>query len=135
VPGRALAVLAIEEVAHGLTTGFVRFSCVLEFVGVLAAFGSGFGLFGGAAVGAAVGEAGFVGLQFELLFADDADFDGERHFGSMIILIIEGLLRHLPSQRLSAIRPKVVSRSRCIFFAAPETAVSMSAESSVTVRD
>jgi hypothetical protein len=36
-------------------------------------------------LGAAVSEAGFVGLQLELFFADGADFDGERHFGSVVI--------------------------------------------------
>ena len=44
-------------------------------------------------------------------------------------------LGHPAGQRLSAMRPKVVSSNRCIFFAAPETAVWTSAESSVTVRD
>jgi hypothetical protein len=37
---------------------------------------------------AAVGKAGFVRFQFELFFADDADFDRKRHFDSLTILIM-----------------------------------------------
>jgi len=85
------AVFAVEEVAHGLTAGFVRLFGGLAFVGGHAAPGRGVGWFGGVrlllgALGAAVGEAGFVWFQLELFFADGADFDGERHFGSRMIL-------------------------------------------------
>jgi hypothetical protein len=78
-----LAVLAVEEVAHRLAAGLVRFIRGLAFVGGHAALGCGTGCFGGAgflcALGAAVCEAGFVGLQFKLLVADGADFDGKGH--------------------------------------------------------
>jgi hypothetical protein len=80
---RRLAVLAVEEVAHGLTAGIVRFFGGGAFVGGHAALGCGTGRFGGArflcALGAAVGEARFIRLQLELLVADGADFDGKRH--------------------------------------------------------
>jgi hypothetical protein len=81
----ALAVFAIEEVAHGLTAGFVGFFCGLAFVGVHAIFCGGVVCFGFAALGTAVGKAGFVGFELELLFADSADFDGKRHFSSTTI--------------------------------------------------
>ena len=75
------AVLAVEEVAHGLTAGFVGFPGGLAFFCAHAARGCGAARFF-CALGAAVGEAGFVGFELELLFADGADFDGERHFDS-----------------------------------------------------
>ena len=71
MPG--LAVLAVEEVAHGLAAG-----CVGSAVGGAGGV-RGFG-FGVAALGAAVGKAGLAGFQLELFVADDADFDGEGHF-------------------------------------------------------
>ena len=81
---KALAVFAVKEVAHCLPPGLVRFSHRLALVGVHARFRCGANGFGGAAPWAAVGETGFVRLQFELFLADDADFDRECHFSLMI---------------------------------------------------
>src|SRR6185437_6043038 len=81
----ALAVLAIEQVAHdaaalgvGLGSGLT-----LEAVGAFGRGGLGFG-FRGAAGWAAVGVAGLVRAQFELLSAEDTGFDGESH-GEILI--------------------------------------------------
>jgi len=74
-----LAILAIEKVAHGLPAGFVGLADGLAFVGVHAAFAAGLHGFGGAALGAAIGETGFVRFQLELFGADDTGFDRERH--------------------------------------------------------
>src|SRR5271163_1689925 len=56
-----LAVFAVEEIAHYLAAGFVRFLCGLAFFCGHAALGYGVGCFGiFAALGATVGEAGYV---------------------------------------------------------------------------
>src|ERR1700753_1827317 len=78
--GAGLAVLAVEHVADDLAALGVGFGLGLA----LKAFGGGarccFGFrFGCAALGAAVGVAGFVRTQLELLSAEDAGFDREGH--------------------------------------------------------
>jgi hypothetical protein len=83
-PEQPSTVFAVEEVAHCLTTGFVGLSVGPAFFGADAASVCGTTWFRGCffrALGASVSEAGFVGFELELLFADSADFDGERHFG------------------------------------------------------
>jgi len=70
---RTSAVFSIEEVSHGVAPGGVRAFVGLQRIG---------GLLGGfffAAVGAAVGEAGLAGLEFELFAANYAGFDGIGH--------------------------------------------------------
>jgi len=62
-----------------LAACFVRFSRGLAFVGIHATLGGGISRFVSAALRAAVGETGFIGLEFELLRTDNADFDGECH--------------------------------------------------------
>jgi len=76
--------LAIKEIAHCLSAGRVRFARSFALDGVHAALRGGLGGFGDAALRAAVGETGFVRLQLELFRANDTDFDGECHLGSMI---------------------------------------------------
>jgi len=78
------AILAVEEVAHGLSASFVRFFQGFAFVGVHALLGRGGNGIGLAARGAAIGEAGFIGLQLELCGADGAHSDGKRHPANMI---------------------------------------------------
>src|ERR1700759_3367045 len=77
---RRSAVFAVEHVADDLAALGVGFGLGLA----LKAFGGGarccFGFsLGCAALGAAVGVAGFVRTQFELLSAEDAGFDREGH--------------------------------------------------------
>ena len=67
------AIFAIEEIAHGFASGGVG-----AFVG-LQRIGGFLRAFFFAAVGAAVGESGFAGFEFELFTADYAGFDGIRH--------------------------------------------------------
>jgi hypothetical protein len=81
---RVLAVLAVEEVAHGVAAGGVGF-----------AVGGGgrvesdeFGGFRCGALGAAVGVAGLVGFELELFFADDAGLDRE---GPGLVSVVEWL--------------------------------------------
>lgn len=75
------AVLAVKQIPHGLTAGgvcaFVGFQRVRRFLRI--------GRFFITAIGAAVGETGLAGLEFELLSADDAGLDGIRH-----VLMIQG---------------------------------------------
>ncbi len=78
--GESSAVFTVEEIPHRVSSSLVRCSHCLAFVRVHGALGYGVHRFGGAALGAAVGESGFVGLQFELFVADDADFDGKGHW-------------------------------------------------------
>jgi hypothetical protein len=80
----ALDVFAIQQFAHRLPAGGVRFVGVLAFVGVHAAFRCRRGVFGSAALRAAIGEAGFVRFQLEFFFANRANFDGESHLHFMI---------------------------------------------------
>ena len=63
--GRRLAILAIEKVSHGFPAGFVGFFLSLAFVGVRGLLRFGTGLFGLAALRAAIGEAGLIRLQLE----------------------------------------------------------------------
>ena len=67
-----------------MSPGLVRFSLILAFVGVHAAFSLGVSWFGGAARWTAIGETRFIRLQFELFRANSADFERERHAASMI---------------------------------------------------
>jgi len=73
-------VFAVEEVAHGAAAGGVDFELgtALCVVGGAARLGLG-GFFRLAAGGAAIGEAGLAGMELELLVANDAGFDRERH--------------------------------------------------------
>jgi hypothetical protein len=76
-----LAVFAIEEIAHGAAASGVDFERGAAFDVV----GRGMGLgnsrfFWLAAGGAAVGEAGLAGAEFEILVADDAGFNWEGHW-------------------------------------------------------
>src|SRR5580692_5297601 len=80
----ALAVFAIEQVAHRLPASFVSFLQSLAFVGVPAPLGNGVGGFGFAARRTAVREAGLVRLQLELFRTDGTDADGECHANIMI---------------------------------------------------
>ncbi len=79
-----LAVLAVQQVAHGPSASFVGFRHTFAFVGVYTALGCGFSLFRFAAFRAAVGEAGLIRFQFELLRAHGADSDRECHANTMI---------------------------------------------------
>jgi hypothetical protein len=60
------AVLAIEEVAHRLSSSFVRFLQSLAFIGVRALLRDLVSVFGCAARWTTVGEAGFFRPQLEL---------------------------------------------------------------------
>jgi hypothetical protein len=82
--GLGLAVFAVEQVAHGAATGFVHFACSFAVAGSEVCGGCRVVFFGLTASGAAIGEAGFVGFEFELLGADGTDSDRERHNGSMV---------------------------------------------------
>jgi hypothetical protein len=62
-----------------LAAGFVGFSEGAALIGVHGDLGVGARSFGGAALGTAVGEPGFVGLEFELFGADGAGSEGEGH--------------------------------------------------------
>ena len=62
-----LAILAVEEVAHRASSSFVCFLHRLAFVGVHAPLRDGAGGFRFAARWAAVGEAGLIRLELELL--------------------------------------------------------------------
>ena len=77
--GQRLAVLTIEEFAHRLPPSLIGFTSILALIGVHAVLVYRGGCFGGTTVRAAVGETGLIRLQFELFFADRADFDGESH--------------------------------------------------------
>src|ERR1700722_16965784 len=81
--GKPLAVLAVEEVAHGSSAGFVRFHLYFAVVGGRALLLCGGGV-RFAARRTAVGEAGFVGLQLELLGTDGANSERESHPNIMI---------------------------------------------------
>ncbi|MGB8011551.1 MAG: hypothetical protein WCF68_08055 [Terriglobales bacterium] len=61
-----LAVFAVKKIAHGLLPRRVGFFISFEDVGWRVAAGAGFNLFGLAAGWAAIGESGFIRLQFEL---------------------------------------------------------------------
>ena len=67
-----------------MSPGLVRFTLILAFVGVHAVFSRGVGRFGGAARWTAIGETGFIRLQFELFRANSANFQRKRHADSMI---------------------------------------------------
>jgi len=82
--GQRSAIFAVQQVPHRLPASGVRFTHRLALVGVHAALIRGGSCRGSAASRAAVGETGFIRLQFELLFADAADFDGESHSYSAI---------------------------------------------------
>ena len=64
--GKPLAILAVEEVAHRLSTSFVRFYLGLAFVSIHSPLRYGVSRFGYAAGRAAIGKARFIWLQFEL---------------------------------------------------------------------
>lgn len=62
-----------------MSPGCVCFTVAFAFVGIHAAFGDWVYRFFGAALGTTIGEAGFIGFQFELFGANGTDFDGKRH--------------------------------------------------------
>jgi len=62
----SLAVLAVEQVAHGSSPGFIRLGQTLAFVGVDPPLRRGLGLLGRAASWAAIGESGFIRLELKL---------------------------------------------------------------------
>jgi hypothetical protein len=74
-----LAILAVEQVAHRSSAGFVHFFHRLAFASVYAPLRFWFSPVGFAARWAMAGEARFIRLQFELLGANDADSDGKCH--------------------------------------------------------
>jgi hypothetical protein len=65
--GQRLAVLAIEKVSHGFPASFVGFLLSLALVGVRGRLRFRTGCFGLAALWAAIGKAGLIRLQLELL--------------------------------------------------------------------
>jgi hypothetical protein len=65
--GKPLPILAVQKVAHRLPASRVCFTLILALDGIHAALGYGFNRLGGAALWAAVGETGFIGLQLKLL--------------------------------------------------------------------
>src|SRR3954452_19584915 len=75
----ALAVLPVEQVAHGLSPGFVRFLRSLAFIGVHGPPRHRIFLILNAAFRTAIGKAGLVRLQFKFFMADAADFNRECH--------------------------------------------------------
>ncbi len=77
--GFRLTILAVEQLAHRLPAGLIRFADSFPFISVHAATCGGFSRVRGAAVQTAIGETGLVRLQFELFPADSAGFDGESH--------------------------------------------------------
>lgn len=76
-----LAILAVKEVTHGLSSCFVGLRDVFAFVGVHATFGGRVFSLRGTAFRAAIGETGLVGPQFKLFFADTTDFNRKTHIG------------------------------------------------------
>ena len=81
---RRLTIFAVEEVAHRLSPRFVRFHQCLAFVSIHALFRCCVNVFGLAALRAAIGKAGFIRPQFELLRANSAHFDRKCHLTIMI---------------------------------------------------
>lgn len=75
----SLAILAVEKVAHRLSPSLVGFLLRLAFVCVHAALFNGLTRFRLATSWAAVGKTGLARLQFELLAANGADFEGKYH--------------------------------------------------------
>lgn len=75
--GTKLAVFAVEKIAHGFAPGGVGFTVSN---GQSRTVGSGLLGFRRTALGAAVGVTGLVGLQLELLAAEDTGFNRERHW-------------------------------------------------------
>jgi len=74
-----LAILAVQQVAYRLSASVAYFTGGFALVRVHAALGCRSG-FGGTALRADVGEAGFIRLELELFRADRADFCWENHF-------------------------------------------------------
>ncbi len=67
LPLGELAVFAVEEIADGFAASFVRFGDALALVGIhVAALGLRILRIVSTALGTAVGETGFVRLQFKL---------------------------------------------------------------------
>src|SRR5258708_5061351 len=79
-----LAILPVQQRTHRFSPSRANFAQRLAVISVHAALSLRAACAFGAAIRAAVGEAGLVRLQPELLAADGADLDGERHLGSMI---------------------------------------------------
>src|SRR5271154_1644616 len=79
-----LAILAVEEVTHRRSASFVGLLQSLAFLGIHTRLRFGIRVLGFAAGGAAVGEAGLVGLQLKLFSADRACLDWKCHPPSMI---------------------------------------------------
>src|ERR1700690_4504859 len=79
IGSRQLTIFAVKQVAHGLPARLVRFLLVFSFVGVHAALGCWFSALRLAALRAAVGETGLVGLQLKLFTANTANLNGESH--------------------------------------------------------
>ena len=67
VDRNALAVFAVEKVAHRASPSLVRFHERLALVGVHTHFGLGIRGFGNTARWAAIGKAGFIRLELEFL--------------------------------------------------------------------
>src|SRR5258705_350110 len=74
-----LAILAVQQRTHCFPPSRANFAQRFSFISVHAALSFRTGCVVGAAVRAAVGEAGLVGLQLELFAADSTDFDRESH--------------------------------------------------------
>lgn len=79
-----LVVLTVKQIAHRSPSGFVHFTLIPALNNIHAVFTDLVTFLGNAALRTAVRETRFVRLQFELLRADDADFDGKRHYLFMI---------------------------------------------------
>jgi hypothetical protein len=79
-----LAIFAIEEFAHGLSPGFIRFPRGLALIGVHATMRFGGTLFGSTTLRTAIGETGLIRFQLKLFPADGTDFDRESHSSSII---------------------------------------------------
>jgi hypothetical protein len=73
-----LAILPVQQIPHCSPPSLICFTQRLALVGVHAALSRG-DTFVGAALRTAVREARLIRLQFELFFANAADFDWESH--------------------------------------------------------
>ena len=82
--GKPLTILAVKQVAHRLSSSFVRFYLRLAFFRVHCLLRFGINVLGFTARWAAVGKARFIRLQLELFRADGANFDRKCHPAFMI---------------------------------------------------
>ena len=96
-PGKTRStVFAIKQVAHRLPSRLIGLRLGLALVGVHGPLAWGVGRFGSAAFRAPIGKSGLVRLEFELFFTNDADFDGKRHFPSILRRASSGLQQSPP---------------------------------------